>query len=235
MIFRLLFIAIAIFFLLRILDWILVSGLTVRRYSNALRRIFPLLEFVTWTIFVIYLLINVLDDQLFYETAIVVVIAVILIFFSWFFLRDIIAGVIIKSEHKLEINRKIKIKEFEGRIYKAGYLSVELKTDSGEFIKIPFSKLISEVIIWPENEKDLFYKHIFEIKIQNSKNIHQYDYIKEIRQELLNSPWIVSSREPLIKYARSEDNHYYYIIEIFALNYEHARKMEKDFTTISLD
>lgn len=234
MVLRLILIAFAIFFLLRIIDWIVVSGVSTRKYSKVLRRVFPLLEFAVWTIYILYLLINLLNNQLFYETAIVVVIAIILIFFSWFFLKDIIAGVILKSEHSLEANRKIKIKEFEGRIYKTGYLSVELKTDSGEFIKIPFSKLISEVIIWPENEKDLFYKHSFEIKIKNSKNIHQYDYIKEIRLELLNSSWMVTTREPVIKYLKSEGAHFYYHIEVFALNDVHAKKIEKAFSEIQM-
>lgn len=235
MLLQLIFIAFAIFFIMRVLDWLVISWLSSKKHAKTLRKLFPIIEFSTWTVFIFYVIINLFNNELIYETAIIIILAVILLFFSWFFIKDIIAGVIIKSEYNIEYNKKVRIKDFEGYINKIGYLSIELKTDSGEFIKIPYSKIVSEVIVWPENKKNLFYKHNFIAKVENSNNLHYSDYIAGIRTELLNSAWIISKKEPVINYINNQDNFYFYKIEIFALNEIHARKLEKNYSNITIN
>ncbi len=218
------FYAIVLFLLLRLTAWFIKVLPVPKVYHNMLIKSYPLVEFFVWVLFAYFVAGRLFKEAQYYEVLLLIITLVVISFVSWFFIRDFIAGIFIKSENLFEKGKKIKIEHIEGFINHVGYRTVEIKTDDGSLVKVPFSKLSSGVISFPGNENDILYKHSF--SINQPKNKAYPEYIANIRFLLLNSPWVAVTKEPHIELTDTTPSNYTFKIEFHALSEAQALKCE---------
>lgn len=224
MVIQFIFFAILLFLFLRLAGWFIRIIPVSKFYHKTIMKVFPLFEMGVWLLFTYYATRNLFKEQYYVEVILFVIFLIIVFFVSWFFLRDFMAGVFLKSENLLESGIKIKVANYEGHINKVGYRSIEIRTDDNSLVKIPFSKITGHIITFPDSEAESFYKHAFELQLPKKKPYP--DYIEYLRFLLLNSPWVMTSKDPEIEMVSSTDEAYTFKIEFFALNEEQAYKSE---------
>lgn len=194
------------------------------RYQKIIKSLFPVVELVAWLIFIIAATIGLLEKEYYTDIALLIIFILLVYLLSRFVLKDLIAGVIIKTANRPEKDNHIIIGEVQGVISNVGYLGIELRNEKGQLVSIPYSRLSDSTITWPENEKNIFYRHSFELRV--SKKDHYSEYIDKIQKDLLNNPWICPSQEPTVSFLKSEEDFYFLNVEVCSLSEKHAQKAE---------
>jgi small-conductance mechanosensitive channel len=144
-----------------------------------------------------------LSDYPFYSTLVIAVVIILVAIVAWYFLRDFVAGVVLKTEVPFEINQQIKTTTHTGTLRKAGCRSIELMADKGECIKIPYSQLSSNSFtVVDSNASQQGHEVILKVK----SDLPFDDLSSSIKQSLLLLPWVSVNREPCIKELEHSDD-----------------------------
>jgi len=196
-----------------------------KSYHKVFIRLFPLFELSVWLLFLFFGLRYILQGHFYRETVIAIVFVCIFLVLAYYFVSDFIAGIFVKTDSYLDLNKRIKVSDIEGVISKIGYRCIEVKTEHGEFVKIPFSKMSHAVVTYPGEMKDMFYKHSFSISVPVKQDT---DYIAGARNAVLNSSWLIASKEPVVQLVKLNDTECILNIICVALNREHAQKIEME-------
>ncbi len=205
-----LFFAFGLFLVLRFSSRILNTISAKQNLRRVLLRIFPFFEFLIWLVVGLWGLNLFLSEYTFYATLIVAIVLVLTVIIGWYFLRDFVAGVILKTEVPFEINQHVKTTTHAGFIRKAGYRSIELIDDKGESIKIPYSQLSSSSFTVVDNNASL---QGHEVMLKVKSHILFDDLSSSIKQSLLLLPWVSVKREPTIKEVEHSDD--YSVVAVF--------------------
>jgi small-conductance mechanosensitive channel len=181
---------------LRYLSRLLNSVPASKGLHRILVRVFPLVEFIIWLAYGLWVLNGMFGNYPFYTLLVSALAIGLLVIVGWYFLRDFIAGIILKAEIPFEQNQLIKVIDSKGVLRKVGYRSLEIETDEGEFVKIPYSKLAANSIHLFERADNL---QSFEtiLRLSSSKSIQQFK--DDINQFLLLLPWVAFIKEPRVR------------------------------------
>ena len=199
----LLLFAVVIFVVLRYSSRWLASVSTSSLFHNLLVRLFPLFEFIVWFAFGLWVFNKLLGDYSYYHVIIVMLAIGMMLIVGWYFLRDFISGIILKTEIPFEKKQRIGIDRINGILVKVGYRSIEVETTNNQRIKIPYSKLAaSSIHLFSQNE--YIHSHEFSFKMLSEKPVHEIE--ESILTFLLLLPWIAPSREPSVKIDKQKDS-----------------------------
>ncbi|MBE0663588.1 MAG: mechanosensitive ion channel [Bacteroidales bacterium] len=184
-------------FILFNLSFMLLQKLAYNKKSVRLfLRVFPVIELVAWLVFAVFTLKGLLSEMEGYQEIIIVVVSIILITIGWYFLRDYIAGTILKVENAFAVNQQIITPEIHGTIKKVGYRSLEVESESGQFSKLPYSRLSGQIFSLQAPAESIL-SHELTMEIPSTQKIES---IKEqIVKELLLLPWVSVNHTPEIK------------------------------------
>lgn len=217
-----LFIALGLFVVLRFTSRMLSTMSAKQSVRRILLRVFPLFEFLVWLGFGLWGLNLMLSDYTFYSTLVVALVIILVVIVGWYFLRDFVAGVILKTEVPFEINQQIKTTTHRGTLQKAGYRSVELIDDKGAIIKIPYSQLSSSSF----TVVDINSQHGHEVLLKVKSNISFDNLNSSIRQALLLLPWVSVNREPCIKEMEHSDDYSIIAVSFHTIGNQSHSKVE---------
>ncbi len=192
--------------------------------KKIISRGFPVIEFLSWLFFAGLVIISFIKQQSYREAVMLIVFIVIILTVSWFFLRDFVAGIFIRTDSSLEINARIKVNDIEGYISKIGYLNIEIMTGNGEQHKIPYSIMQGSVIAYPGNEDNRYFKH--SIVVECSKNKAYTTYLERWYVELLNSPLVLVSVNPVVSLVETTEASFFFKLEFYTISKVHAQKTE---------
>ncbi len=149
----------------------------------------PVVELVAWVAFSFWGVLIFFGGHLYYDL-IVGIMAVLLIFgLAWFVFRDILAGVLLKTEKSLQPGQLLKTPVVEGRIKKLGTRSLELINEAGETVKIPYSRLSNELFILPPEDEDSL-PHQLQLPIPRGQAPDSVK--KQVHERLLTMPWVIN-------------------------------------------
>jgi small-conductance mechanosensitive channel len=95
--------------------------------------------------FIILLKISGINITVFLTTLGIFAVALVLIFKD--IITNIIYGLILMFTSEVKLKEYIKIGEFKGRIINMNFLNIEIKTDDGDIVYVPNSKIFNEEII----------------------------------------------------------------------------------------
>ncbi len=225
---KIIFLALALFVLLRSLSAIL-SVLTINsKIKKIFLKIFPVFEMFLWLSYALWALYYLFHDSAVYPVLSGAIVIVLVAVFGWYLLRDFISGVILKAENAFEPGQYLITKNVSGTIIKLGYLSIELESLEGELIKIPYSQLSSENIIRPAN-RSKGSGQVIELKVSTNYQAEKIQSMFERR--ILEMPWVVPGKNIDIKISRKDENIYLAEIHFRALNSEMAMKTEENLRT----
>lgn len=155
-------------------------------------RIFPWIQVLSWIAFTLWA-----ADYLFFATTMhsVLLISLGVVFVAaaaWYILRDFFAGAVLRSDQVLQQGAHIQSGSFQGVVVRMGFLSLELKTDAGDRVRLPYSKL-SEQIITRKTEKTRGKAQL--ITIQIPRHYHIENLEPTLIRKLLEMPWVVAEGE----------------------------------------
>jgi small-conductance mechanosensitive channel len=211
--------AIGFFVILRFISRLLNSIPASKNIHKLLLRIFPLVEFAVWMALGIWIMNNIFSDSPYYSTIISATIGIIALIIGWYFLRDFISGIILKTEIAFEVNQRIKIPQAEGLLKKMGYRTIEIETDKGDIVKIPYTQLASNVINL-QNTDSIMQGHETHIHIDAKLPIQ--DVKERIEKCILVLPWSSINKLPHINITEQNDTFNTFSIQFYAISNKHA-------------
>ncbi len=203
----------------------LIPQLSIRRNIKVIvQRFLPLLEFVFWLIFVLWILQSEITKPLYFNAAIFGVSGLLLIFFGLFVMKDFMAGLILKTEYGLQKGDTFATEKFHGKILKLSFLYLELETGESEHTKIPYGK-ISGIEIKISNENSIYKKFSYPFIIEKSEKLPE---IKEkLRHKIINSPYCFITKSPEILLMSENPDNFNFMVSFYCKNEEQALKIKE--------
>lgn len=211
--------AIGIFLVLRLLYRLLNTIVASKKIHRFIHRVFPLLEFTIWITFSLWVLNRLFSDTSFYLILMAAVIGSLVLIIGWYFLRDFVAGIILKTEILFEIKQRVKTPQAEGILRKTGYRSIEIETDQGELVKIPYSRLTTNAI-YLQNKDESSLGHEVVLKVKS--NIPIQEFKDNVINEILLLPWSSINKEPKVKVIEQNDEYNTFLINYYSISSRHA-------------
>lgn len=221
--------AIAIFVVLRFSSRLLNAIQAGKKVHKLLIRVFPILEFTIWLGFSIWVINEVLYNYAYYNIILASIFGCLILIAGWYFIRDFIAGIILKIEIPFEKNQLIRTPMAEGILKKLGYRSVELESQSGERVKIPYSQLTSKSIHL-QNIDDSMQGHETTVKV--SAAIPVQEVKEKISTETMLLPWASITHLPIIKVAEQTETINTYSVHFHSLSDKHAAYISQHLNNI---
>lgn len=208
-------------FFLILLTGNVIKFLTKRHLKwKFLFRLFPLIELAIG-LFVILWSINFLFHAKSYYNILLICLAVIfIVLLSWFLLRDLVAGYIFRMQNSFRPGAEIQLGKSIGRLLSMRATHIIIETGDGRTVKIPYS-LISNEIVSEQREETIAEDSSFTLRFSCKKNIQKTE--KDIRKAVLNSPWRLLHREPVIKLKSENEDSFEFEIQVKTRNKKHLQ------------
>jgi Mechanosensitive ion channel, beta-domain len=206
-----------------------ILSLLSKYMLNKNRKIFvgkylPAVESIFWMVYLV-LSINIFINRGggINSVWILCVLIILILLFSWYAFRDIISGVIWKTNKRFKVNDSIKVGEFQGKIKEFHHRNLEIITENEESILIPYTKILQTVII-KSNPTEMILSYSF--RIHTNKEKPSNEIIQEIRFEILNLPWSSAKTEPKIKPLMEDKTSYAFDVTIYSMDKDYFYKIE---------
>ncbi len=202
----------------------LSAGITIKR-KQFLQRNLPLFEILTWIVYLAWSVDFFIFRNDIFAGALVIVFIFALYWISRYALKNLIAGFVFRSSAGFYIDDFIDTEKINGKITNIGYLYLELESQSGSTLQIPYSELVDKTRIKKAN-RELSTGYSFELKLSPKADIQQLS--KKIEQIIINSPYTALNKWPKIEISEKNSDKQVLQITIFALNskYQHLVKAE---------
>jgi hypothetical protein len=219
-----LFIGIAVYFLLKGLN--IVKRYLINQRVKWIQKFnfIPAIEFVSWLVFIYWAIEYLFQDKMFYQYLVISIVIIVVGFLAWFVVRDFIAGIIFKAQNNLQVNKMIQLGEVRGRIIAQKSTHLTIETTGGQIIKIPYSKLNQEII---SEISDSTINEEFKFQFQTKKTKGKQETEEEIKYLLINSPWINFNITPILKLISEDNTFYTFEVTAGTLNHKHMWLLEK--------
>ncbi|MFC2119503.1 mechanosensitive ion channel domain-containing protein [Bacteroidota bacterium] len=154
-----------IYLLLRIIIKIISFAKVFRKVYIFTKRILPIFDLAILVTIFFWFIFRFWGGSDIFPIITTAITLILLILFGWFWGRDFIAGVILKSEGYFEKNKKIRLNNKSGRIIRTTFRYLEFETDDGETLRVPYSRISGEYFSkLSPGEKYESHTIIFEVK-----------------------------------------------------------------------
>jgi len=189
-----------------------------------LKLILPIIEIIIW-LFVILLILNYFNNSVFLKEVIQFSIFVaILLFFSWYFLRDLIAGFILKMQIDFHFGKNLIIENITGKVVEIKLFSIKFQSENSEIQTIFYNKLLNKKI------SETFIENTFyneKLNVSCKKNLN----IEKTKNQIFNliklSYYHIPSKNPEIELLTETNSTYEFEINVFVLEKLHAKLVEE--------
>ena len=156
-----------------------------RRARASAKRYFPIITSFIWLGYFIYMGYVILAP---YPLIGIGVILFLLLGF-WRFKKDFIAALVFRIQDNYRVNQRVQLKNNSGIIVELLTTHVELESDSGERIFVPFSEFFNQIIRKPSVQERLKQFSI-EIAVEDKVDFGQFE------MKVLSCPWIITEKTP---------------------------------------
>ena len=216
-------VAIALYLILRFVSTYFRVITGKRKIWKIFLKVFPVLQMLLWVAFVFWAFERLFMGMKAYPVLTGSFIILMVGLFGWYFLRDFIAGIILKAENGFETGQQIRTSEVSGTIKQLGYRSMGIVTCEGEMVKIPYSLLTSQKIVKPADRVNWVEQFI----TLNIKSDYAPDKIQNmLRIRILEMPWIVSDDSLNLKITSDNAGNHIAEIHVHLHSPEMANKTE---------
>lgn len=217
-------VAIALYLILRFVSTYFRVFIGKPKTRKIFLKIFPVVQMFLWFAFAFWAFDQLFIGKIAYPVLTGSMIVLMVGLFGWYFLRDFISGIILKSENAFETGQRIRTAEVSGTIKKLGYRTIGIDTCEGELVKIPYSLLASQKIVKPADTGN-WVKQLISLKILSGYPPEKIQNMLRIR--LLEMPWIVSDDSLQLKIVRDQADNYIAEIHVHLLSPEMSIKTEE--------
>jgi small-conductance mechanosensitive channel len=194
-----------------------------RIVKNKIRQWFQIAELVVWMLYGAWALHNILGDSIYYQLTILLILLVIIIWVSWFAVRDFIAGLVLNLNDSFQPGQYFKIQEIEGTIRDIDYLQIHVRQENGTIIKIPYNK-ISGAIHSRGAIEDQGMKHRFKVEV--AAHYSEEEIRTKIRTAIFQTAGARIKTEPSIISKGEENKKQQYEIQVSILSPDYNKLIE---------
>jgi len=216
--FKFIFFAILLLIVFRIFKFFLPVIFRNINKKRVIKRYLPLFELVSWCIYFVWSihLFSLNNSTMLFLP--ITLLSIILVIIGWYAFRDILAGIVMKTDRSCKINEVVRIDNTTAKIISFRYRNLQLETLSGETIFIPYTKVYNNIMV-KEHPAELIVSHSFQMNIPSEK--FNANTLEEVKQYILSMPWASINKLPQINILEEKENFVNIKATIFAL--------EKDF------
>ncbi len=194
-------------------------------YKMGIRKAMPLIEFLCWFVFFIWGINYFVKYNMYFAIGLGAIVLLSMIWFAWYALRDLIAGIIIKSNRDLQVNETVDVGNYHGKIVRFGFRNLIMETESGKNIYIPYTMLIKREIV-RSHPADKIQSHSFSLVTPKEKSAEQT--ILDIRAALLSLPWTSMIKDPVIRLEEEENGNFAFHITAYSIEKSYFVTIEKE-------
>ena len=144
-------------------------------------------------------------------------------FIGLFFIKDYVAGLIVKASNNYNIDDVIVINELEGRILKLGQRSVIIASNEGNKVFVPYSSLVGKIKSI-KSTSEIKNNFNFNLKVPVDNDIDKT--INDIKNYLITLPWVNNSAVADIKIEKKEKDFYLLNISLISFDVSYNVKIE---------
>lgn len=129
-----------------------------------------------------------------------------------------------KSENRFSVNEIIEVSEQKGEIKKFHNRNIEIETETGKRIYLPYSMLLG-IVSSPRKVSETVLNFSFEISIPT---VQTYDkVVDQLKKYIYSLPWTVIKNEPEILLIEEKDNCFIVRITLFSFDESYFQLMRK--------
>jgi len=208
-----------IYLFLRVLTKITGYVKPFRKFHLTIKKILPIIDLASLVIIMFWITYRIFSNSFalpYITTALAIIFLSLL---GWFWGRDFVAGIILKSENYFEKNKKIRLSNKSGRIIKTTLRYLEFETDEGESVRVPYSKISGDYFskLSPDEKYE---SHSITLYVNDAAD--KSTLRDSIRKNIYNSPWYLAGKEPVIEIDSSAEGSYKINLNIYTINSSHA-------------
>ncbi|NPD84042.1 mechanosensitive ion channel [Lentimicrobium sp. L6] len=193
--------------------------------KKAFLRYFTISEILFWILYTIFVIRELSDSNQIYSFGLFILLMVAGFWLLWYYMKNYISGGVFKLNSNFEINDSVQINEYQGKIVGLGKHSLELESDNGEMIYIPYTKLADAIII-KLHPGEMVLSHSFTLSTANDKK--SVDKEEEIRFEILSLPYSSLKKSPVINLIHEDAEHFVFELVVYTLEKDYFFKMEQE-------
>jgi hypothetical protein len=161
-----------------------------KSWDQYVLHIFPWIEVSLWVLFTFWALFFAFTGTEFHNILIISLSLALSILLSWYVFRDFIAGAVFRSEQSLDTGLEISSQKYSGTIMKLGYLSMDILTDNGDKLTIPYSQLWGTDLV-RKTLKSRGKNQTITLEIPQHYGAQNTEQL--IKRKLLELPWIIEA------------------------------------------
>ncbi len=218
-------IALVLFLLLKTIAKILPFIIKQHERKRSYDRYFSLFEIFVWLLYTIFVIQQLSDSNQLYSLGLFLLLMVAGFWMLWYYIKNYISGGIFKLNANFEINDTVQINDFQGKIIGMGNHRMELETENGEIIYIPYSQL-SDAVIVKLHPGEMILNHSFTISTQNDKP--SAAKMEEINFAILSLPYASLKKAPQIKLIHEDRSNMVFELVVYTLEKEFFFKIEQE-------
>jgi small-conductance mechanosensitive channel len=149
----------------------------------------------------------------------IAILLLVIFFIGIFFIKDYVAGLIVKASANYSLNDIIISNGIEGKIVKLGQRSLIITTSDGNKVFLPYSDLVGKIKSI-KSASEIKNNYNFSITVKNDIEI------EKIKNFIITLPWVNTSVNPEIKISETNENNYVLNISIVAFDNSYYTKIE---------
>jgi len=149
----------------------------------------------------------------------IAILLLVIFFIGIFFIKDYVAGLIVKASANYSVNDIIISNGIEGKIVKLGQRSLIITTSDGNKVFLPYSDLVGKIKSI-KSASEIKNNYNFSITVKNDIEI------EKIKNFIITLPWVNTSVNPEIKISETNENNYVLNISIVAFDNSYYTKIE---------
>ena len=210
--------------LFRLFQFILPVFLARNKKNRSVFRVLPVVETVSWLFFLSWYTFRFTEIKSLYAFVVIGILLILIFWISRYFLKDLMAGMFFRTSGRFKEGEVIVHKKSKGVIKKFGIQSLEIESQEGQIIYIPYSKLMDSLTIKSEStEQSAAYTFVFNILC----TLSQEDSIGEIRSFLISLPWSSVQKIPVVIIREHTESHYTVEVTVYPIEKTYGKKIEQ--------
>lgn len=210
-VFWLAILGVSLYAIFYVIEEMVIKLVKNRRARTSASWYFPIIKGIVWLLFVVFSTYQLIYSNLWIGLAIVMVLTVA----SWTFIRNYIMGLVLRMQGNFYPDQRVSYGAIEGVIKRFITTNMEIETDDGEIVVVPYSEFGSRLVRKPTLAKGL---RQLSIQVPNKKGLS----LPEVNSLVYNCPFIATSIEP--KVSIQEENGVERIqMNVFLVNGQYER------------
>ncbi len=223
MIFSFFIIAVFVFILFRILNFVLGRLKTALKFNYPFKNIVSVIELVTWIAFVLWVVKAIYDSTNYFVLISISIDFLLLVVLFFFLIRDFVFGIFLKLQYKITEGNYIDIEDIKGIVNKAGHFRLDIEDSNKNICSVSYYKVRSKIITKSGPNQNLE-KVTIEFHFQETVKINEL--IAQLKKEVMNTPWVAISQPPIIENINTEKDKLIVKVGVFVLDKSYAENIK---------